>query len=51
LLEKLTGFTWDETLGLYPKLVTARSQLNLPFFAEIVLIASWELNWLSKDAA
>jgi hypothetical protein len=30
------GFSWDETVRLYPRLAMARCQLNLPFFTEIV---------------
>jgi hypothetical protein len=37
------GIQWDITLGLFQWLALAKTQCNLPFFTELVLIASWEL--------
>jgi len=34
---------WDEQLGLLPGLAQARANSGLPFFIEMVMIASWEI--------
>jgi hypothetical protein len=34
---------WNEQLGLLPRLTQARANSNLPFFVDLVMIASWEI--------
>jgi hypothetical protein len=43
------GMQWNTDLSLYPRLAHARQQQNIPFFMEIVVIASWEIWKLRND--
>ena len=39
---------WNEQLGLLPRLTQARANSNLPFFVDMVMIASWEI-WKMRN--
>lgn len=43
------GIHWNEDLSILPRIVHARSQQNLPFFMEAVLIAAWEIWKMRND--
>jgi hypothetical protein len=43
------GIQWDESIGMFQRLALAKGQCSLPFFTELVLIASWELWKIRND--
>lgn len=43
------GIHWNSTVELLQRLAIAKNQYNLPFFVEVVLIASWELWKIRND--
>jgi hypothetical protein len=40
---QLLGITWSATSDLHDKIARTRNSLNLPFFMEIFIIATWEI--------
>lgn len=43
------GITWNSALELFDRFMQARSSHTTPFFAEVVMIAAWELWKLRND--